>query len=96
MAINEQEMRDLLQLSRLSIDKESQIEFNEDLTNILGLLDKLQEANTEGVEPLANPHDDRLFLRKDEVSEDNQRDLFIKNAPETEAGLYLVPQVVDN
>lgn len=96
MAINKKEMQDLLQLARLSIGTASQQQFNQDLTDILAMLDKLKEVNTDAVEPLTNPNDDRQRLRADVASEMDQRESLIKNAPASEAGLYLVPQVVDN
>lgn len=96
MAINQETLAELLTLSRLHISEESSAEFKQDLTNILGLLEELKLTDTQGVEPLTNPHDVNQFLRTDSVTEENQRELFIENAPESESGLYLVPQVVDN
>ena len=95
MAINEQEMKTLLELSKLNIDDSSLEEFKQDLTNILGLLDQLQQVDTTGVEALTNPRDDMQRLREDKVTEKNQREELQKNAPASEAGLYLVPKVVE-
>ena len=95
MAINEQEMKTLLELSKLNIDDSSLEEFKQDLTNILGLLDQLQQVDTTGVEALTNPRDDMQRLREDKVTETNQREALQKNAPASEAGLYLVPKVVE-
>ncbi len=95
MAINEQEMKTLLELSKLNIDDNSLEEFKQDLTNILGLLDQLQQVDTTGVEALTNPRDDMQRLREDKVTEKNQREELQKNAPASEAGLYLVPKVVE-
>ena len=95
MAINEQEMKTLLELSKLNIDDSSLDEFKQDLTNILGLLDQLQQVDTTGVEALTNPRDDMQRLREDKVTETNQREELQKNAPASEAGLYLVPKVVE-
>ena len=94
--IDDKQLHLLEELARLRIDPARIAEFQEDLGRMLALIDDLQQANTEGVEPLTNPCDDSQRLRADEVREENQRDLFQQNAPRSEAGLYLVPQVVDN
>lgn len=88
-------MKTLMELARLSINKDSIDGFKRDLTDILGLLDQLQQVDTSNTKPLANPRDDMLKLRDDEVGESDQRDILIKNAPESAAGLYLVPKVVE-
>ena len=65
------------------------------MQNILALADQMQTINTEGVAPVSNPLDASQKLRPDMVTEENQRELFQSLAPATEAGLYLVPRVVD-
>jgi len=55
----------------------------------------MQSVNTDGVEPLSNPLEMTQRLRDDEVTEENRRDAFLANAPQTEAGLFLVPKVID-
>ena len=51
--------------------------------------------DTAGVEPLAHPLEATQRLRADEVVETDNRDNFQEVAPQTEAGLYLVPQVIE-
>ena len=55
----------------------------------------MNQIDTQGIEPQAHPLDAKQRLRNDEVTEINQRELFMSIAPETEAGLYLVPKVID-
>ena len=55
----------------------------------------MQAQDTSSVEPMANPLDAVQRLRRDEVSEPNQREAFQAIAPATENGLYLVPKVID-
>ena len=66
-----------------------------DLTNILHLIEQLQTVDTKNVEPMAHPLDINQRLRADVVSEENDRDQLQTLAPSTEAGLYLVPQVIE-
>ncbi len=65
------------------------------LTDILAFVEQLNSVDTTGVEPLAHPLDATQRLRADEVTETNNREHFQKVAPETESGLYLVPQVIE-
>jgi aspartyl-tRNA(Asn)/glutamyl-tRNA(Gln) amidotransferase subunit C len=52
-------------------------------------------VDTAGVEPMAHPNDAGLRLREDAVAETNQREKFQNIAPAVEAGLYLVPKVIE-
>jgi len=55
----------------------------------------MNAVDTAGVEPMAHPSEAALRLREDVVKEENQRDQFQAVAPATEAGLYLVPRVLE-
>jgi len=65
------------------------------LSRILGLIEQMNAVDTAGIEPMAHPSDTALRLREDVVKEKNQRDQFQAGAPATEAGLYLVPRVIE-
>ena len=58
-------------------------------------MNELMSAATEQITPMAHPLDATQRLRSDEVSETDQRELFQGIAPHTEAGLYLVPKVIE-
>jgi len=58
-------------------------------------VDQMSTANTEGVLPMAHPLEMSQRLRADRVTETDQRELFQSIAPQTEAGLYLVPRVIE-
>jgi aspartyl-tRNA(Asn)/glutamyl-tRNA(Gln) amidotransferase subunit C len=59
------------------------------------MVDQLQAINTAGIEPLAHPLDTIQRLRADVISETNQRELLLKNAPAAQDGLFLVPRVIE-
>jgi aspartyl-tRNA(Asn)/glutamyl-tRNA(Gln) amidotransferase subunit C len=89
------EIEKIARLARLRLE-ESQIEpLTERLNNILAMVDALQAVDTSGVEPMANPLDAVQRLRPDSVTEADQRDRFLAIAPQSEQGLYLVPQVIE-
>ena len=95
MAITEDELNLLMKLSCLTIEGKAMNEFQRDLSHVLDLMNQLRQADTANVPPLANPRDDIQELRKDEITETDRRKEWQKTAPATEAGLYLVPKVVE-
>ncbi len=83
-------------LARLTLSENDKVTYPAQLNNILKLAGQMQAIDTTGVLPLAHPIEIHQPLREDIVTEKNQRDLFQSIAPNTEAGLYLVPQVLSN
>ena len=95
MAIEQDEIEKIAELARIRIGADQIGEVTQRITEILGMVDQLQAADTAGVEPMANPLDATARLRADEVTELNRRDAFQAIAPATEDGLYLVPKVIE-
>lgn len=95
MSFSSDDLHKVAKLARLRLEDDKAEALGNDITNILNLVDQLQAADTEGVEPMAHPMDAVQILRKDEVSESNQREHFQQCAPATEEGLYLVPKVIE-
>jgi aspartyl-tRNA(Asn)/glutamyl-tRNA(Gln) amidotransferase subunit C len=69
--------------------------FTPQLSRILDFIEDMNQVDTSQVEPLAHPLDISQRLRADVVSEPVERDKYQKIAPQVEAGLYLVPKVID-
>ena len=95
MAIEQDEIAKIAELARIRIADEQIGELTQRITEILGMVDQLQAAQTEGIEPMANPLDATQLLRPDTVTESNRRAAFQAIAPAVEDGLYLVPKVID-
>ena len=95
MKVTREVVASISNLAQLQIDDEKMQENIESMSKILDLVEQMQSVDTSNVEPMANPLDAFQELRADEVTEQNQRELFQSIAPETENGLYLVPRVVD-
>lgn len=94
--IKAQEVEKIANLARLGISEEEKIHYAQDLSNIFGLVDQLnQNKDLDGITPLFHPEDNHLRIRSDAVTETNQRQLFQSIAPLVQAGLYLVPKVVE-
>ena len=95
MALKTEELRDIAHLARLHIDDDSIDRYADDLSNILDLVDQMNQVDSSGVKPLANPLDATQRLRDDEVTEVDERDKFQQIAPDVEQGLYRVPRVIE-
>lgn len=95
MALDKEDVFKIAHLARLQIE-DSEIEATTGrLSSILGMIEQLQAAPTDGIEPMAHPTDAVQRLREDAVTETNHRDEYQQIAPATEDGLYLVPQVIE-
>jgi len=95
MTIAPSEVKKIARLARLAIDEAEVERYAHDLSGILDLVERMNQADTQGVEPMAHPLDMAQRLRPDVVTETNQRELFQLNAPAVEHGLYLVPKVIE-
>ena len=95
MALDRKDVSKIAHLARLDIDEAELAAATESLSRILGLIEQMNAVNTQGVAPMAHPQDAALRLRDDRVTEPDQRDKFQEIAPATEAGLYLVPKVIE-
>ena len=95
MAFDHTEVKKIAHLARLAITEEDIENYSSSISDILDLVDQLQEVNTDQINPMAHPLDATQRLRKDIVSEKNERDSLQLNAPAIENGLYLVPKVID-
>lgn len=95
MALTAADVAKIAHLARLQLSAEEEGRVTDRLNDILGMIDQLQAADTRGIEPMAHPMDATQPLREDVVSEVNHRDAYQAIAPATEAGLYLVPKVIE-
>ncbi len=95
MSLDRSDVEQTAHLARLQIDAADMDAYSNALNRILELVDQMQAVDTTAIQPLAHPLDAVQRLRRDEVSEPNQRDTLLALAPATEAGLFLVPKVIE-
>lgn len=95
MALNKSDVEKIAHLARLEINEADIPLYANNLTNILSFVEQMSAVDTTGVEPMAHPLAASQRLRPDIVTETNQRELFQSVAPQVEAGLYLVPKVIE-
>ena len=96
MTFNRKDIDKVAHLARLEIDETAIQEYASNLSKILDLVNQINSADTTGITPIAHPIENiQQRLREDKVSEEIDRESFQKIAPLTEAGLYLVPKVIE-
>ncbi len=95
MSLTRKDVEDIARLARLEITGEEMSGLVRHLSSILDFVEQLSVAPVDDVTPMAHPLDMNQRLRVDKVTEENRRDDFQKNAPAVEAGLYLVPRVIE-
>jgi len=95
MSLNKEQVKEIAQLAKLSIN-DSEIEQNTiELNNILSLMAELGEIETDQVEPMAHPLEMSQRLREDVVSEADLSEEFQAIAPKTGKQHFLVPTVIE-
>lgn len=95
MSLTAEEVNKIAWLARLSINPDKVDAYARDLSRILGFVEQMNAVDTTGITPMAHPQDLSQRLRPDLVGETDQRELFQSIAPKVEAGLYLVPKVIE-
>jgi aspartyl-tRNA(Asn)/glutamyl-tRNA(Gln) amidotransferase subunit C len=95
MALDKTAVAKIAHLARLEVAEAELDGYAAELSNILDLVEQMQEVDTSGVEPMAHPLHMKQRLRPDRATETDQRAHFQQHAPLTENGLYLVPKVIE-
>ena len=95
MSLTLEQVRRIAHLARIEVsDAEAESTLGH-LNQIFTLIEEMQAVDTRGVEPMAHAQELAQRLRDDRVGESDRRAAFQAIAPETEAGLYLVPKVIE-
>lgn len=95
MSVKSTDIEKIAVLARIRVAASDVPEVATRINDILGMVDAMQDVDTQGVEPMANPHDAVARLRADTVIANPHREQFQAIAPQAENGLYLVPKVID-
>lgn len=94
MEVNDALVDKLAHLSRLQFNGDEKQEIKNDLQRMIAFVEKLNELNLEGVEPLLHMSDDVNVLREDEVKGSISREDALKNAPGHDEQFFKVPKVI--
>ena len=96
MALTIADVEKIARLSRLSLNEEEKNNVLGKLIDIFAMVEKMQAVNTDGIEPMAHPHEVPLRLRDDAVTETDHAAEYQAVAPAVENRLYIVPQVIED
>ena len=99
MALSSSDIARIAQLARLRLAPDESERMLGQINGFFDLVERMRAVDTTGVAPLAHPvaaiEDVTLRLADDIVSEPDQREANQRSAPAVEAGLYLVPRVIE-
>ena len=95
MALDLEDVTRVARLARIAITEAEAEATLRQLGGIFSLIEQMQAVDVSHVEPMPHAQDVTLRLREDKVVEENARELFQSIAPQVEAGLYLVPKVIE-
>ncbi|MDO9138833.1 MAG: Asp-tRNA(Asn)/Glu-tRNA(Gln) amidotransferase subunit GatC [Methylobacter sp.] len=95
MSLTADDVKKIAHLARLGIEQHDVAAYAADLSRMLDLMVQMNDVDTGGIEPMAHPMDQVQRLRSDVVTEQDKREKFQAIAPQVEAGLYLVPKVIE-
>ena len=95
MSLDNNKVKEIAFLARLSIDDSELEQSTKELNNILDLMDQLGEIDTGDAEPMAHPLEMSQRLRDDNVTEEDLSEEFQEIAPKTGNNHFLVPTVIE-
>ena len=95
MAIDLKTVKHISKLARISVNDEKAKKLEKDLNSIFKWIEKLNELNTDEVEPLTSISETTMRLRKDKITSKNIREDILKNSPKDNKDYFVVPKVVE-
>ncbi len=95
MKIDKDTLNKIAHLSRLDINESDTDKILKDMNNIVAFVEKLNEVNTDGVEPLTTMSHEVNALREDEVKPHLSHERALKNAPKKDEDYFRVPKVLE-
>ena len=94
MKITKEEVLYVARLARLDLDADAIDKFAGQIDEILGYIDKLNQVDTEGIQPTSHAISLTNAFREDVERQHLDRDRVLANAPEAEEGCFVVPKIV--
>ena len=95
MSLSDDQIRRLARLARIALQPGETAEVGSRLNRILEVVGQIHAVDATGIEPMSHALDVVQRLRPDEAREPDRRDAYQSVAPAVEAGLYLVPKVIE-
>ena len=95
MKIDKKTVEYIAKLARLKLTEQEEKEFTGQLDKILAYIDKLNELNTDNIEPITHAVPMKNVFREDEVKRSLTQEEALSNAPEKDSGHFRVPRIIE-
>ena len=95
MSIDQSTAARVAKLARIKVEDDQLPALASEFNTILGFIEQLNEVDVEAVEPMTSVTPQRLKRRADVVTDGNQQDKVLANAPDAREGFFAVPKVVE-
>lgn len=95
MSVTKKDVEYIANLARLKFSDEELENFTSELNEILNYIEKLNELNTENIEPLSHPIENINVFREDQLKPSIDREEALKNAPSSTEEFFKVPKVIN-
>jgi len=95
MALDTDTVKRIARLARIHVDEADLAPLADELNNILGWVEQLDEVDTDGAEPMTSVAEMVQCLRVDAVTDGDVRDRVLANAPMEADGFFVVPKVIE-
>ncbi|KHA53069.1 Asp-tRNA(Asn)/Glu-tRNA(Gln) amidotransferase subunit GatC [Sulfitobacter geojensis] len=95
MSIDENTAARVAKLACIKVEPDALPALAQEFNGILGFIEQLSEVDVEGVEPMTSVTPQRLKRRVDNVTDGDQQEKILKNAPDAREGFFAVPKVVE-
>lgn len=92
--IDDETIENVCILAKLSLSDETKEKAKEDMQKMLDYVEKLDELDTDGVEPLSHIFGDQNVFREDVVTSGDNKEAMLANAPKAKEGQYQVPKTI--
>jgi aspartyl-tRNA(Asn)/glutamyl-tRNA(Gln) amidotransferase subunit C len=95
MSVDAQTVRRIAHLARIAVEEGEVERLRGELNAILAFVEQLQEVDIDGVEPMTSVTPMQMKMRADAVTDGNDAEAVLANAPASENNFFLVPKVVE-
>ncbi len=95
MKITDETIEYVAALAKLSLSEEEKERAKKDLSDILGYMERMNELDTDSVEPMSHAFPLKNVFREDVVTNGNDRENMLMNAPKKKDGAFMVPKTVE-
>ena len=96
MSISQEQVQHVARLARLKLSAQESVQFTEEINEILQFVEKLNELDTEQVEPTSHVLPINNVMREDEIKPSLDREEALANAPAKQDGMFQVPPVLED